>query len=405
MADFHVTDLTSLREDAWSVRGLLAVGVLPFSLLLPSVDLSFQVKLLTIAVAELVWGFVWAVKSGRLILPAGSRKLVAFALRVDREGLRNYERILSSLRRTLLEANIPIDVVRVDPAVIHCRQDAERYVQKQPVEGVFWGESRYGAEDGQKKLKFQLSLTTQVVQIRRELLEGYLRDLSLLLLNKWTIDELNELKDVETLSEDFTEIVLGLVSIHLLFEGKESVAQQILELVVSLRQKQAPRTGIASAKAQRLKDLLIDLWARKAARAHSEGKHLEAIELLERVRGQLSLGGLLLLARARYRNGDLAQAIEATDEVDRQRPNCAAVLVNRAFFAALAMNHGEMVDRYEELRRLPDVAVDINLLEVHEFLWEESRHAPENFGLFFAAGMVSGSTIRARLDVIFKSSL
>lgn len=159
--------------------------------------------------------------------------------------------------------------------------------------------------------------------------------------------------------------------------------------MVSLRRKQAPRIGIASAKAQRLKNLLIDLWARKAARAHAENKHSEAIELLERVRGQLSLGGLLLLARARYRNGNLAQAIEVTDEVDRQWPKCAAVLVNRAFFATLAMNHGEMLDRYDELRRLPAVAVDVNLVEVHEFLWEESRHAPENFGLIFAAGMVS----------------
>jgi len=210
-----------------------------------------------------------------------------------------------------------------------------------------------------------------------------------LFLNKWTINELDELKDVETLSEDFTEVVLGLVSIHLLLEGREGVAQQLLELVVSLRQKQAPRTEIASAKAQRLRDLLIDLWARKAARAHVENRHSEAIELLERVRGQLSFGGLLLLARARYRNGNLAQAIEVTAEVNRQWPNCAAVLVNRAFFATLAMNHAEMLDRYEELRRLPDAAIDVNLMEVHEFLWEEFRQSPDNLGLIFAAGMIS----------------
>lgn len=223
MPDSAVAHLTSLREETWSLRGLLAVGVLPFSLLFPSLDLSFQAKLLAIAGTELVWWLVWLVKSGRLVLPSGSRKVVAFAFRVDREGLRNYERILASLRRTLLEAKIPIGVVRVDPAVIRCRQDAERYVQRQRVEGVFWGESRYGTEDGEKKLKFQLSLTTQVIQIRRELFDGYLRDLGLLLWNKWTIDELNELKDVEALSEDFTEVVLGLVSIHLLLEGKEKV--------------------------------------------------------------------------------------------------------------------------------------------------------------------------------------
>jgi hypothetical protein len=48
-----------------------------------------------------------------------------------------------------------------------------------------------------------------------------------------------------------------------------------------------------------------------------------------------------------------------------------------------------MIDRYEELKRLPDTEVDVNLLEVHEFLREESRRSPDNPGLVFAAGMIS----------------
>ncbi|MDL2719226.1 MAG: hypothetical protein PT977_15900 [Acidobacteriota bacterium] len=97
---------------------------------------------------------------------------------------------------------------------------------------------------------------------------------------------------------------------------------------------------------------------------------------------------MIVLARAFYRNGNLAEAVAVTDEIEAKAPGCAAVLLNRAFFAALRMNHREMIERYDELRRLPISATDINLLDVHDFLLEEARCAPENLGLVFASGMV-----------------
>jgi hypothetical protein len=382
--------ISALGSRTWTRSGYLAIAVGIASLdLLHAIPISAPVQLrwTGLFVLELSWLAIWAWRSGRLIVPKLGTRTVAFCFRVDSEGVRRYERVLSGIRRRLSGLGLPIRVLRLDSAVIVDRDDAHKFAARQRVDLLIWGECQYGTTDG-KKVSRYLTNATVARQLRVEHVDSYLRDLNLLVSGrKWTIEELNDLRDVDVLTADFFEVSLGIVSIHLMMDGEADAAMSLLEQVI---REPAQVSASSTPGVLRLNDLLMNLYFQKAYEHHQAGRHAQAIQILERVRPKLNGPALLVLARAYYLTGDPTSAREMSATHAAQFPRSAAAITNQAFFAILDRDYSRVETLYESFRRVAN-AERINLPDLYDFIMKEYAKKPQEHALLYAAGIVASA--------------
>jgi tetratricopeptide (TPR) repeat protein len=382
--------ISALGSRAWTTGGGIAIAVAIATLDLIHVipgSIPIQLRWTGILVMELCWLALWAWRSGRLVLPKAGTRTVAFCFRVDSEAERGYERVLSGIRLRLAGLRLPIRILRLDSAIIIDKDDALRFVQRQPIDLLIWGQCQYGTTDGKKESRYLVN-ASMARQIRTDTFRLYVNDLNLLVKGrKWTIEELNDLRDVDVLTADLVEVALGIVSIHLMMDGEADAAMRLLEQLIKEPAQVSPSS---TASVQRLNDLLLNLYFQKAYAHHQAGRHPQAISILERVRPKLNPPALLVLARAYYLLGDVTSARAISAEYAGQCPDSAGAISNEAFFAILDRDYSRVEMLYELFLKVVN-AEDVNLPDLYGFLVTEFGRRPQEYALLYAAGVVAST--------------
>ena len=344
----------------------------------------------------LVWFLVWLFGSRRILLPRPSKRTVVFSFKVDREGERNYKRVLSEIQSQFdqlgLSSRIRVLIGASD--LIANRPAAHRYRDRWDVDLVVWGKSLYGYLQEKKVLQFQVMHTTRVSGGSAKGLENYLSEVGLFVANrKWTINELNELKDVVVVADEFFETILGIIGINLWVKSEVDDSLAIFEGVL-LRMKQRVQqeeTSLDIQRSRHVEDIVCELSYQKAIEDMEHADYSRAIQLLERIESALPRNTriLMCLANAWYHSGNLDKAKDYTWAIGRIDKRHPAVAMNVAFFAILEKNYSRAGYWYGHLLKIKKLK-EVNPLTVAAFLENEYQDHPEEHALLYGAAIVNG---------------
>ena len=342
------------------------------------------------------WFLVWLFGSRRILLPHPSKKTVVFSFKVDREGERNYKRVLSEIQNQFDQLGLSsrIRVFVGAPDLIANRPGAHRYRDRWDVDLVVWGESLYGYLEEEKVLQFKVMHTTRVSGGSAQDSENYWSEIGLFVANrKWTIKELNELKDVVVVADEFFETILGIIGINLWVKNEVNDSLAIFESVL-LRMKQRVQqeeTSLDIRRSQHVQEIVCALSYRKAIEDMEHADYNGAIQLLERIQSALPKNTMVLmsLAYAWYHSGNLDKAKDYTWAIGRIDKRHPAVAMNVAFFAILEKNYRRAGYWYGHLLKIKKLR-EVNPLSVAAFLEKEHEDHPEEHALLYGAAIVNG---------------
>ena len=347
----------------------------------------------TAAITLAIWVAIWLVGSGRIRVPR-TNLVVVFAVDVDVEAERNFQRIFGTLRRELrgLSLRAPIILRRIAPDLVADVQAAHRYIENFEVDQVVWGRALSGKAEGQKINKFDL-LWTQ--RIKADLnIEAARQDVRTLLMGrKWRITDLDELNDLEIVAEDFVEVCLGIVGIALFVEDRTDDAIEVLSRVVNGLEHHARQHPSTERRPQiiRYRQLLNGARMNLAIDAHANGDNTRVVELLEPVLAAApdNINALMTMARARYYLGDIRRAIHYTEQIRAANPEHPSVPVNLAFFNILEHNYEEVVRWYDQLLQMGEQAASV-IPSVSAFLEERYQESPNEHAFLYGMAVVNG---------------
>lgn len=387
----------------WRTRGgLFRIGAV---LLLISWQIQSALKLpvtwlfVAAPLIALLWLVAWLIGSGRLPIPRGGKTIV-LAIDLEVEVERNFGRIFQSLVTTIadLQLSQPMRLRRIDPAVVQTTSRAEWYLKNFHVAEVIWGRALAGKASNRQIQKFEVHWLWWLPSDSKQTAEAVLADLKLLEHGRtWTIEEVNELVDVEVLAEDFLEMSLAIIGILLLMEGSLQDAAAVFRRVVVGLQKHA-RPGLAT-KVARFREILHSTEFSLAFEAHERGHHKKAVEILERLLPSYpqDFEYRTTLARAYFLAGDTQAARRCTDELSRLDQSSPVVYVNRAFFCILDKKYKRAGEWYEKLMRSRREKLGV-LSSVSEFLEEQYEEHPDEHAYLYGLAIVNGLLDEAVLD-------
>jgi len=336
------------------------------------------------------WLFCWLIGSGRFLIPRRGKTIV-FAIDLEVEAERNFGRIFQSLRAALsdLELAQPLTLKRIGPDIVRDTKDANSYVKNHAVSQVIWGRALAGKANNEQIQKLEVYWLWRLPGDKNVDPEAVLADLKLLERGKkWTIEEVNELVDIEIVAEDFLEMSLAILAILSLIDGKLDDAAVLFRRVVSGLQT---HSGSDRSKIDRFQSILDTAEFSIAARAHETGEHAKAVRILERLlpRYPADFDYRTTLARAYFLAGDTDAAKRCTAELAKLDPGSPVVYVNYAFFCILEGKYKTAGNWYEKLSRSRRDKLEV-LTSVSEFLEAEYDAAPNEHAYLYGLAIVNG---------------
>lgn len=340
---------------------------------------------------SIVWLIWWLIGSGRIPVPRRGKTIV-FAIDLEVEVERNFGRIFQGLMRAVADLSLsqPLRLRRIDPAIVQTTSRAEWYLKNFHAAEVIWGRALAGKAANRQIHRFEVHWLWCLPSDSNQTAETVLADLKLLEHGrKWTIEEVNELVDVEVLAEDFLEMSLAIIGILLLMEGSLEDAANVLRRVeVGLGKHASPHLG---AKIARIRQILHSTEFSLALEAHERGDHAKAVKILERLLPSYpkDFGYRTTLARAYFLAGDAEAAKRCTDELAQLDQSSPAVYVNRAFFCIREKKYKRAGEWYDKLMRSKRDKLGV-LPSVSEFLEEQYEADPSEHAYLYGLAIVNG---------------
>jgi tetratricopeptide (TPR) repeat protein len=339
----------------------------------------------------LSWLAIWLIGSGRVPLPP-RKKTIAFAIDVEVEAERNFNRIFRRLSTTFdsLRLSQPLAVKRIASDLVNTERDADRYVQNYGVTQVVWGRAISGTAANVRIQRFEVHWLQRVppgVNV-----DSVISDLKLLERGrKWSIAEVNDLIDVEVVAEDFLEVSLAIVGILFVLERNYEDAATLFKRVVDGLDQHHPAGPARQPKLDRFREIYNATRLGIAARAEQAGDYAKAVYVLEDLLPVHSrdFQYRLVLARASFLAGDFEAAVRHTNEaaaIDQSNP---AIYANRAFFCIRNAKYKKAGDWYDKLARSRRDKLDV-LRSVSEFLENEYEQNPNEHAYLYGMAIVDG---------------
>jgi len=356
-------------------------------------DISISLKFTLIVIFTLLFlhDILWRLFSGRVVLFVFNKIKVAIHPKIIEKYSELQKTLMLSLREKRVGCWFKIYALPKD-ILFDSNEKAEKYLLKNRLELLIWGEYISGLELGKEvteyKTKFSYSFSCPTVLPSLRFL--LLRDFNKIIRERyWRISRENSLKDISSLGESIAEVSLYIIAICLLSRGSISRGLTILEELY-LQMKGGDSSKRRLSIYPRVKNHLISLYNLLSIIAWTEEKNLDKSAVL--CKKTLSIDennydAHVRLAIYEYRNNNLLGSRRHVRRCRNINPRHPCTIFDQAFFFILDKRYDRAADMYKRLRR---VSVDgLLAFEVANFLEEEYLKNKKEIAFLFAAGFVN----------------
>jgi len=367
--------------------------VLTLEYLLKSVcnlTISNYLTVLFILLALLIHDVLWRFSTGRVIFLFFNKIIIAMHPNVLKE-YKDLKKILTSLiKERQVGGWFKVIILPEDLVLDEC-QKAERYLVKQGLNLLIWGESISGQEQGkdvtQYRLKFSYIFNYPVHNPSAKAL--LIRDFDELLKERyWKVHKENSLQEISSLGESITEIGLYIIAICLLTRGNIGKGLNILEdLFIRIKNDPIRKKLLICPK---IKNHLISLYNLLGIIAWKEEKNkTKSVELANKTLAldENNYDSHARLALYEYQEGNIPESKRHVRRCRHIYPKHPCTIFDQAFYFILEKKYSNAAIAYKKLNQ---ATVDgLMAFEVANFLEEEYSKKKKEIGFLFAAGFVN----------------
>jgi hypothetical protein len=356
---------------------------------------------------------IWLFISGRWLLPTKRLKVGIAFQTSDPRSQQVVERAILKLKNELKLLNLSdkFRIFVIDYNLFEDNTKAIKYANKWDVNLIFHGLVNEGNYNSEFRCDLKdFSLTYRFYHMTaddrfRNLVEN---DLKFILVNReWIIDERNTFIGIESVSNNFVEIILSFLSITLCRSEKHpEISIKLIKSVIPYLEKHIPSdqkklildkvnkkfTGhLNLLRCIRLKSILNDCYVNTAFCYIKQKKYQKAYDIFK--------DGLLHcddkhfcyngLAYAAYFIFGPEKAEEYTIKMDQVKKNTLNYFLNMAFFSLLKKDYSRVIDYYDNARK-KITSNDARLVkEVEGFLFDRLSESSYEIAYYYALGSIN----------------
>ncbi len=349
-------------------------------------NIPLYVNCLAVLLLLSIHFYLWAIKSGRVILRFINRIRIAIQpdLLADENNLKNILQIMLKRHRLGYLFNI---IVLPSDQEIHHASIAERYLSSRGIDLLIWGNSVLAREEGREVRQYFIwfSYSFRNPSIKSLLIKDFGEAIKE---RYWKVNRENSLSEIGILAENISDICLYIIAICLLTRGRVNYGMRLLEDLYTQICSNPKKKFLQICP--RLKNHLISLYNLLANKAWREEKDRKKAALLSQKTLSLDENNYdchARLALIEYLNGNIISSRRHVKRCRNIDPRNPCTLFDQAFYYILDKKYDKAMARY---RRLEHLLVDgLMAFEVAVFLEEEFRQNRKEIGFLFAAGFVN----------------
>jgi len=378
-------------EKKWKSKiGLLVETILIFLLLV-----EFRVNIFqwySIFILS-IWIVIWYIASGRYIFPS-SRYIIVYCIKTDNETLTYYNKIFIKLNSKLdnFKLNEVVKISNISSEIINNTKQAEIYREKKNVDYIIWGDTFKETKNGGSLINFKLHFTFRVNKSLQQKLDLFKADNALILGTRdWIINSDNTLIEEEKIVNNFIEASMFNIGIYLYTDFKLCVAIDFfntLKLMITLMQEDAYKKYIIG----RINSLILEINFLLGNIEHEKGNYKKAKECyleVDKYKIKNKFEIYIRLARIEYLlTDDVDKAKEYTNKAKKIIKNHPVIKLNYAFFAIKDKRYESALYWYKKV--IDSVkSIDVQIIPLLEFLYNESDKNIGEFAFLFATGALN----------------
>ena len=334
---------------------------------------------------------VWSVKSGKIIIPT-DKILIVFSIEATGKAYTHFQDIFTQLSNVLRDLDLlPLFALRRIGHTAFRREIkfAHQYREDHKIGILIWGNAQNLKEKGKEVAPFKLYFTYEIKITDADQRDLLAADSALFMSDReWLVYDEDSRTYTATVTTDFVEVSLILLSISFLMQGQYDRAILILKQVQILLGEKQDRSTIGLAKQGRVNGLLFQaLWAKllDIRFVDIDGSYV----LVERLLKLSPRNAVVWIEKARleYLRGNIRAAKSCNKRArsfDRGNP---LLLFNHGFFAILEKKYKVAVYHYNIITSR-DVS-NVNIASVVDFLENHYELDKDEHAYLFALGTIN----------------
>ncbi len=302
-----------------------------------------------------------------------------------------------------------INLKRIGQDIIKTKEDAHDYREKYDIDLIIWGEVLSGSKEKQGVCDFKkifFTCKSPSPKTHANLAELFKNNVNIALVKRdWNIYEINNITDIEKISENFNEIIMFILGIiychhHDYIEDSAKILESLFDILEKqtsgeqIKVDEKKKTLEMSASTLRkghLLPILCDIYKKLGGICGRKGDHKKAFFYLRKFMDHKTNDTAVLssLAFCSYHLGNLIDAEKYTDEIKQVDKHYKVYFFNKAFFSILKGKYKGALSLYKKAIKGKGIISSSVTIQVIDFLDQRKAENPQELAYDFAIGFIN----------------